>query len=281
MCLIERQAVVHLDVHLHVQLAGQVVRGHVVHGHGVARRDSANPGRQRLALPLPRIGVHHDVRPGSQLLQPGFDSVRDGVRVGTSLTFPWAFPQAEATAQRDPGCGDYALSDRATDGALVMGRTRRDRDLPALVSYHPGTGQTTALFDGEWLRTGRISRGGRWMGVTRTYEPIAKGNGLYVVTTDGRARPRRLDLCGANRWRHEERLLIVPVEPGAAANAVWQVDAATGAAERLVDPAATPLRIAAGEWSVSPRGEGIAYRSASDGAIWAMTLPEVGETAGP
>jgi hypothetical protein len=41
----------------------------------------------------------------------------------------------------------------------------------------------------------------------------------------------------------------------------------------VTDPAQTPLRIAAGEWSVSPDGARVAFRSAIDDAIWVLALP--------
>ena len=52
-----------------------------------------------------------------------------------------------------------------------------------------------------------------------------------------------------------------------------EMRAAAGRADRLTDPERTPLRIAGGEWSASPGGRYVAFRSADDDAVWVLTLP--------
>jgi hypothetical protein len=41
----------------------------------------------------------------------------------------------------------------------------------------------------------------------------------------------------------------------------------------VTDPAVTPFRISAGDWSVSPDGSKIAFVSAVDRNIWVIQLP--------
>jgi hypothetical protein len=53
-----------------------------------------------------------------------------------------------------------------------------------------------------------------------------------------------------------------------------EVDAAAGAARALTDPAVTPLRIAGGDWALSPDGQRLAFVSAEDRNIWILELPE-------
>lgn len=172
---------------------------------------------------------------------------------------------------------EYALSDWTASGGWLLARVRRDRaDLPALVRFDPGSGRQEPLLDGDRLRTFRISPGRTWLAVTRVFEADAADNGLYIVSTDGASPPRRLDLAGAYQWRDDDRLLVVPMEPGAPGMSVWQVEASSGGATRLVDPERTRVRIAAGEWSTSPGGERIVYRSADDDALWVLTLPPIG-----
>jgi Tol biopolymer transport system component len=55
---------------------------------------------------------------------------------------------------------------------------------------------------------------------------------------------------------------------------VWQFEAQTGQSRPLTDPAATQLKIANGDWSVSPDGRQIAFVSANDNNIWLLSLPE-------
>ena len=168
----------------------------------------------------------------------------------------------------------YALSDWTADGAWLLVRVdRRRAELPALVRFQPDSGEQQPLLDGRRLRVFRVSPGRSWLALTRTTEDDAADDGLYVVATDGTVPPRRIELVGGYQWRDDGRLLVVPMEPGAPSMAVWQVDAATGQAERLTDPERTPLRIAGGEWSASPGGRHVAFRSADDDAVWVLTLP--------
>jgi hypothetical protein len=60
------------------------------------------------------------------------------------------------------------------------------------------------------------------------------------------------------------------MEPGAASNEVWQVDAGSGIALRLTEPAFAPFKIAGGDWRVSPDGESFVFVSAADKALWLL-----------
>lgn len=128
------------------------------------------------------------------------------------------------------------------------------------------------------LRSARLSPGGKWIAYLRAFETKPENNGIFIVSTRFDSPPRRLDprLIGGFRWRDADRLLVVPQTPGYASMALWQVDAASGTVEDLIDsahPDARPLRIAAGEWSVSPDGHHVAYRHASDDTVWVILLP--------
>jgi hypothetical protein len=144
---------------------------------------------------------------------------------------------------------------------------------PAYVRFDPTVGATVAVLDARRPRLGRVSPDGRWLAVTRTFEDDPAANGLVIVSTSGDAPARRIDRFGAYRWRDAHRLLIVPLEPGAASMTLWEVDAETGDSRALTNPDTTRFRIAAGEWSVSPDGGQVTFRSAVDDAIWVMSLP--------
>jgi hypothetical protein len=168
----------------------------------------------------------------------------------------------------------YALVDWTADGAWTMLQTDRRPEEPALIRFDPDSGELQPLLTGRRLRTLRPSPDGRWLAVTRSMEADPAANGLWLVATDGSAPPRALSLFGGYRWRDGGRLLVVPQEPGAASMRLVEVAAATGATRPLGDPATLPFRIAAGEWSVSPDGRHVAFRSAGDGAIWVIDLPD-------
>lgn len=117
-----------------------------------------------------------------------------------------------------------------------------------------------------------LSPGGTWAAYFVSFAQDEKENGLWVVRTDGTL-PRRLELFGSYQWRNDAYLLAVPMAPGAVSHEVWQVEAATGAAARLTDPALTPFKIANGDWCVSPDGRRIVFVNAQDKALWLLTFP--------
>jgi Tol biopolymer transport system component len=166
----------------------------------------------------------------------------------------------------------YALSSWTENGEWLMFRQGRDSDKAAVIRFDPGSGATEPLLDGARVRTGRLSLSGRWIAVMRTNEDAESDNGIYIVATNGGAEPRKIELFGGYRWAADDQLLVIPQVVNFQPMSLWRVDLGTGAASQLTDPRITPFRVAAGEWSVSPDGRKIAYRSADDDAIWAIVL---------
>ncbi|MFN2252194.1 MAG: hypothetical protein ACK2UL_09790 [Anaerolineae bacterium] len=173
----------------------------------------------------------------------------------------------------------YAISDWTATGGWLMSLMDRRSDEPTLIRFDPDSGEVTELLDGERLRTLRASPGRTWVALTRTYEAEANDNGVYIISADGAAPPRRLELAGGYRWRSDDELLLVPQTSEGGPMELWLIDAPSGAARKLpvALPDGMPFRIAAGEWSVAPNGEHLAFRSAIDDAVWALQLPPVGE----
>jgi hypothetical protein len=130
-----------------------------------------------------------------------------------------------------------------------------------------------------------ISSGGTWVAyfVSFTGDPVQ--DGVWLARSDGAplgngVLRRRLDWFGAYQWRDDERLLVVPMEPGTASHVVWQVEASSGDAVRLTDPALTPFKIAGGDWLVSPDGQHIVFVNAEDKALWLLSLTEASARGG-
>jgi len=159
---------------------------------------------------------------------------------------------------------------------LVLGRPLRDRPLYLLSQLDTDTGQMRELARGLWLAQVALSPGGSWLAYTislDTEQPEA--NGVWVAsTTPGLAEPRKLEIHGAYRWRDDQRLIYVPMIPGASSHALVEYDTASGASSLLFDPAELPIRIAGNDWSVSPDGRLLAFRSATDQNLWVVDLPE-------
>jgi hypothetical protein len=106
-----------------------------------------------------------------------------------------------------------------------------------------------------------------------TGDPEPGANGLWVLTLEG-GEPVRLPgaLFGGFRWRDDHRLVIAPMEHGAASHRFVEYDARSGASRPLTDPGALSFEIANGDWEMSPDGTRIVFVSARDDAIWLLEL---------
>jgi murein DD-endopeptidase MepM/ murein hydrolase activator NlpD len=74
---------------------------------------------------------------------------------------------------------------------------------------------------------------------------------------------------------------MLPARTSAAdSHQLWEVVPDTGAARRLLDPAAVPFRVSNGDWDCSPDGRQIVFVSADDKALWSLSVPAGLPTAG-
>jgi hypothetical protein len=134
-------------------------------------------------------------------------------------------------------------------------------------------GEPVELVRAERLRNFVISPGGRWVVYLISFSADPTQDGLWLLNA-GNGEHRKLDVFGALRWRDADRLLIIPLEPGAPAQRLLQLDATTGSSTELIDPAQTAFKIANGEWNISPDGGYLLFRSAQDNNLWLLTLPQ-------
>lgn len=159
---------------------------------------------------------------------------------------------------------------------LALGRPNREVPLYVLNRIDSLSGASRELARGMWLSQVSLSTGSSWLAYTislDTQDPEA--NGLWIApTTPGLAETRRLEVFGAYRWRDDSRLVYVPMLPGAGSHALVEYDATSGSSALLFDPTELPISIAANDWSISPDGKVLAFRSADDGNIWLVNLPE-------
>ncbi len=125
---------------------------------------------------------------------------------------------------------------------------------------------------GERLRSLSLSPGGDWLAYVVSFTNDLADSGLWLVELASGQR-RKVEPFGAYRWRDAGHLLLVPLEPGAPANRVLQVEASGGAVVPLLDPLQTPFKIANGDWSVSPDGRYMVFVSAHDQNLWLIELP--------
>ena len=154
---------------------------------------------------------------------------------------------------------------------LVTGRASRDSE-PVLAVLDVDSGQLRELVRAVNLRGVTLSPDGGWLAYQVAFSGDPAQDGLWVLSlAEGEA--HRLPLFGAYRWRAEGRLLMVPLEPERPSHRLVDVDAASGQATALTDPAVTAFRIAAGDWALSPDGQRVVYVSAADHNLWLIELP--------
>jgi Tol biopolymer transport system component len=137
------------------------------------------------------------------------------------------------------------------------------------------SGETRELVREERLRGSVLSPDRTWLAYFLTFSEDAQRNGVWLVRTDGSER-LQLDasLFGAYQWRDDERLVIVPFNPGATYHELWEYDVATDSVRQLTDSDVTPLKIANGDWEVSPDGRHVAFVESRDNNIWLLELPQ-------
>ncbi len=156
---------------------------------------------------------------------------------------------------------------------LVTGRPATDRAVAVLATLDVESGQLTGIARGLWLGHARSSPDGQWVAYTVSLDredPAA--NGVWLAAVDG-GPPRKMPFEGAYRWRDGNRLVFVPLQPGATSHEVWQYDVAADAMTRLLDPTETPLRIANNDWSIAPDGSSLAWLEEMDRNLWVVDLP--------
>jgi Tol biopolymer transport system component len=163
----------------------------------------------------------------------------------------------------------------SNDALLVNGQENKTGGVQILWALNLADGKLRELARAERLRSALLSPSGRWVAYYTTFDRETS-NGLWLVDTRGGA-PKALpkEAFGAYQWRagESDRLVIVPFRPGAKHHEFWQVTPETLALEQLTRGEETPVKIANGDWRVSPDGKRVAYVESADRNIWVVNLP--------
>jgi len=155
---------------------------------------------------------------------------------------------------------------------LVSGR-RADKDDPSLWAFDLRDRTLIELVRSKRLTGILPSPDGTWVAYVAMWNADSNQNGVWVTRSDGSAQ-RRLDLVGSYRWTQDNRLLAMPARASAAdSHQLWEIIPDTGAARRLLDPAAVPFRVSNGDWDASPDGRQIVFVSADDKGLWHLSVP--------
>lgn len=132
-------------------------------------------------------------------------------------------------------------------------------------------GPPLLLAPGERPRSAVLSPSGEWVAFYLAFEEVPARNGVWIVRTSGDS-VRSLPGLASYRWGREGQFLFVPYTVGRIGLTLLELDLGTGETTVLFDEDAFPGGIASNEWSASPAGDRIVYRSAADGRLWVIHL---------
>jgi Tol biopolymer transport system component len=173
---------------------------------------------------------------------------------------------------RRGGVGGW-ISDSAL---LVNGQDPKDRAIQVLWSLSMSDSKLTEITRVERLRSATLSPSGKWIAYYTAFSSRGE-NGLWVVdTVGGKPKAAPKGAFGAYQWRlgsATDTLVMVPFRPDASYHEFWQLNPETLAFTQLTKAEETPLKIANGDWRVSPDGRRVAYVESKDRNIWVVELP--------
>jgi hypothetical protein len=159
------------------------------------------------------------------------------------------------------------------DGRLLFsGRPSLDETVQGIWAVPVSGGDPVLLAKAERFRSIVASPDGSWMAYQVAFTSDPQANGLWVVNTTS-LETQRLPVYGAFRWRSSDRLLVIPLDPSQPVQTIWEFQFPSGQSRPLTDPARIPLKIANGDWSVSPNGQYVVYVSSEDLNLWLLQLP--------
>jgi hypothetical protein len=197
------------------------------------------------------LPVNVDRRQRSLWVVAGSDSLRTRLTVLTG---------GDLVGWTEDGLALVTTGRVAADGAPGIWRVPIDGSPPSL------------LAEVERPRGMRLSPSSRWLAYYQAFDSDPTRNGLWTVETSAGSVPRRVPSFGSYRWGPDQVLYLVPFAPEGGALSLVTYDPSSDEVQRARDGDVFPGGIAVNDWSVSPDGGWIVYRSAEDAALWIVPL---------
>lgn len=135
-----------------------------------------------------------------------------------------------------------------------------DQDAPVLLGTY------------RYLRGLQVAPGGEYVAFFLPFQSDAADNGVYVLATRPGSEARQLDGFGAYRWRDDDSLYMLSFDGSQDAHILSYVDVYTGRTRPLTNLDSLPIRVANGDWSVSPDGSRIVYVDPTDYGLYLLTI---------
>jgi len=123
----------------------------------------------------------------------------------------------------------------------------------------------------------KVAPGGGMIAFFLPFQADPAASGMYVQTTAIGSTPRPIDAFGAYEWRDDHTLFMLSFDAAQDTHALGLVDAETGTHRWLTDPADLPIRVANGDWSVSPDGTRIVYVDPTDYGLYMLAVGGAGD----
>ncbi len=146
----------------------------------------------------------------------------------------------------------------------------QERTLTTLSVFDTRDGSSFTLGTWDRLRGLSAAPGGERVLFYQTYQQDAEQNGVYALDMTSGAAPQKLPWFGGWRWRDGESVYYVPLDSTQSLQTLAYYHIPSGENRLLTDPAAAPIMIANGDWSVSADGRRIAFMNAADRRLWIL-----------
>ncbi|MDK3160651.1 M23 family metallopeptidase [Kamptonema cortianum] len=150
--------------------------------------------------------------------------------------------------------------------------TSREGIVTTLATFNPVSGESVTLGSFSFLRTLTIAPGGGRLMFYVVNQPDPANSGIYTLRTEAGAVPERLPWFGGWRWRDDDTVYYIPLDPAQNRQRLHYFDLTTGEDRPLTDISTLPFVVANGDWSVSADGDQIAFWSALDRSTWLLEM---------
>ncbi len=164
-----------------------------------------------------------------------------------------------------------------SNSELLMTRRIAGTSDVELFTLSLADGAQRILTEAPRMRGVALSPDKRYLVYYVSLEAESTGNGVWLLDLKNPAQaPQKLPFFGAYRWRDNQGLIYVPLDPGATSHEFYEYNVLTQEAQPLF-PGGTNLTIANNDWQVSPDGRKIALVAAKGMAldgIWVLDISQ-------
>jgi Tol biopolymer transport system component len=158
------------------------------------------------------------------------------------------------------------------DAVVVSGRLEEEGP-SGLWRIDIESGDAFLLFESPRPQYVSVSPNGEWLVFTEAFNSDPSRDGLWSINlVTNEASP--IDVFGAYRWRTGEDLVLIPLDLEASSQYLMQYNIPNNWLSPLTDPEIFSFEVANNDWTISPDGKYLVLRSARDGNLWLMELPD-------